>query len=243
VIEVLVHPGQGDFLPSRSVVAGFATLRKGAVVEVDVAIRTLAEREPRVPRLAVRARCMALFALHLRVLPGQRIARFAVIELADGDRLPVVVVVALQAIRAQTPLVLVLVAGDAALRYSEKRPRQILDLDHRARYRTDVLRGMALVTGDALMFPLQNVARQLMIEGLGIPLDERKVFPVVLRVALAASIVAALGDVVGSMQSLARAQPPGDFRMASQTLQRGCGAKFVAVQAVQCSTQRIMGAR
>ena len=98
MVEVPVHPSQGNLFPACCAVAGFAALREAAMVKVNVAIRAFAKREPGIARLAVRVRRMAFFALHLRVLPGERIARLAVIEFANGHRFPVGVVMALQTV-------------------------------------------------------------------------------------------------------------------------------------------------
>ena len=242
VIEVLIHSGQRNPLPSCRAVARLASLRETAVVEVGVAIGALAEWKSRVTRLAIRARRMALLALHLRVLPGEGVTRLAVIELPYRDRFPVRVVVALQAIGPKAPLVLVFVAGRARLRDPQERPRQILDLDHSARRRRNVLRRMALVAGHVLMFSFQNVARQLVVKRLRVPLDEREIFAVVLRVALGTGVVTAFGKVVGGVQPLAHAQPSGDFRMAGEALQRRRRTELVAVGAMQRAVQRFMGA-
>ena len=65
VIEGLIHHSQRNSLPAFGAVAGLAALRETAVVRICVAIRALGKRYPGVARLAVGARCVALFALYL----------------------------------------------------------------------------------------------------------------------------------------------------------------------------------
>jgi len=120
MVEVFVHSRQRDFLPSRCGVAGLATLREFSVVKIGVAIGALAEREPGVARLAVVAGLVALLAFHLRVQARERIAGLTMVKLADRDRLPVGVIVALETVRAEAALVLIFVAGGASLRDSEE---------------------------------------------------------------------------------------------------------------------------
>ena len=83
VVEALVHGLQRNLLPALGAVAGLAALREAAVMRILVAVRALVEWNADVLRLAVRSVGVALRALHLRMQPGQRIARLRVIELAD----------------------------------------------------------------------------------------------------------------------------------------------------------------
>jgi len=114
VIEILVHRLLRDSLPTPGAMAGGTCLGEAAVVRVLVAIGTQVERNACVPRLAIGPVGVALGALHLGVETGQRIPRLRVIELvANLQRLPIFVVVTLQAIRAQAAFVIILVARDA----------------------------------------------------------------------------------------------------------------------------------
>src|SRR5450631_662530 len=147
MVEVLADRSQGNSLPAFGVVARLAALRETAVVRIVVAIRALGKRYSGVARFAVGARRVTLFTLHLRVQSGQWKSRFGVIELPDGDRLPVGIVVALEAIGAEAPFVLILVAGDAGLRNAQKTAPQVLHLDGRAQSRGDVIGGVAASAG------------------------------------------------------------------------------------------------
>src|ERR1035438_7721088 len=122
--------------------AGLAALRETAVVWVGVAIRTLGKRNPSIPRFAVRAGRVALLALHLEVHPGQRILRLRVIKLADVNRLPIREVMALNAIRAETSFMRILVTGGAGLGHTQKAARQVFNLDRRTNDGSDVLGGV-----------------------------------------------------------------------------------------------------
>ena len=242
MIKTLAHRRQGNLLPATGRVAGFAGLREAAVVRIGVAIRALAERDPGIARFAVGARRVAFFALHLRVQSRQWIARFTVIEFSDGYGFPVRVVVALQTILPEAALVLVFMAGSTGLGQAEERPGQVLDLDDRPRGRRNPCLGVALGAFDPLVFPFQNVSGQLMVEGLGVPFDEREILAIVLGVALGTFLVDPFGNVVGRVQAFAGSEATGDLRMAAQALQRGGGTELVAVRAVQSAIQRLVRA-
>ena len=111
VIEALIYRTDRNLLPAARVMAGLACLREAALVRIAVAVRAFAEWEPDIARLVVRSRGMALCACDLRMKPGERIAGFPVIELADV--FPPCRVVTLLAVRPQASIVLVLVAGNA----------------------------------------------------------------------------------------------------------------------------------
>lgn len=183
MIEVPVHRRQRNLLPALGVVTRLAALRKAAVMRIGVAVRTLSKRKPAIARLIVRPRCMALLAFHLRVHSGERILRFAMVEFADGDIFPIGRVVTLRAIAAQSAFMRVLVASSAGLRHAQKTARQILHLDCRTRRDCNVLGSVAAGTGKPSMFSHESIARELVIERLRIPLDQRKVLAVMFRVA------------------------------------------------------------
>jgi len=122
VVESLVQCRRGDTLPTACVMAGLATLLcETATMRIAVAVRTLAERQADVTRLVVRARSMALLASHLRMQPGERVSCLGVIELLCR-LLPVVVVVALKAIRPEPALVRILMARNTGGSNAEERP-------------------------------------------------------------------------------------------------------------------------
>ena len=104
------------------------------------------------------------------------------IELGRVDRLPVGVVMTLQAARTQASLVRVLVASSASLWYSQKTARQVLHLDRSALLRCDVIGTVAASTSQAGMFSFENVSGKFVVESLRVPLDQRKIRAVMFRV-------------------------------------------------------------
>jgi hypothetical protein len=180
MIEVLVHCIQGYFVPTARVVAGLASLRKAAAMRIFVTVGTLIEGNANVPRLAVSSIDMALGAWHVRVQSVQRIASLGVVELADTDRLPVHEVMTSLAILSETSLVLVLVAGNTIRGDTQVRSARIFDLDCRALLQRSVRRIVALDASQASMSSLKQISCVFVIKTLDIPVDQRKVFPVVL---------------------------------------------------------------
>jgi len=130
VIESLRQPRRRNPLPSRCRMARLASLLEAAMMDVRMAVGALPEWNPRISRLPIRSRSVALLAVHLRMQSGQRIACLGVIELLDrGHRPPVFEAMALAAIRSQSPLVRVFVTGGARFRGAKKSSIQVLDLD------------------------------------------------------------------------------------------------------------------
>ena len=197
--------------------AGLATLGEAAMVRIAVTIGTLAKGDAGITGLVVGPGRVTLLASHLGVQSGQRVARFGVVELADSHGLPVIVGVALEAVRTQASLVLVLVTGDAVLGNTQKGPIQVLDLDLRALGRRHVLRTVALVASQTRVLAFERVSGLLVIEAIRVPLDEGKILPVVLGVAAHAFLAGPRGDVIGGVQALVRRQARSNLRVAIQT--------------------------
>jgi len=132
VIEALVNGLRRDLLPPAGVMTSLAPLREASTMRIGVTIRTQREGNPNVARFVVRSGCVAFLASYLRMQAGERIARFRMIELFNLNRLPALIIVALQTICPQPPFVFVLVAGNAGRRNTEKRPVQVFNLNGRA---------------------------------------------------------------------------------------------------------------
>src|SRR5450631_1860222 len=147
MVEALVDRLQRNLLPPARTVAGLAALREAPVMRVFVAIGALVKRNAHVLRLAVWSIGMALGALHLGMQAGQGIARLRVIELGLTGLagLPIHKIVALQAVRSQAALVLILVTRDATRRETKICPARVLDFYGRAFLRRDVARIVAFI--------------------------------------------------------------------------------------------------
>jgi len=185
---------------------------------------------------------MTLFALHWHVLPGQGVARFGVVE-GSGDILPLVEVVALLALRTQTSLVRILMAGSAGLGNADEAPVEVPHLDERAVSRGNVLRCMTLLTFDPSVFSFQHVARLFMIEGLGVPLDDRKIETVVIGVALSAFLTGAGPQTVGEVQAFVSRETSRDLRVTVQALEGSLSAgQLVASDTVRSALKILMRA-
>ena len=107
-------------------------------------------------------RLVALLALNLEVKTRQWIARLGVIELLC--RLPVHVIMTLQAFVSELAFVHIFVAGYAILRQPEKGLRKILHFDERAFIGNHVCRQVALLASKARVLSFQDVARQPVVE-------------------------------------------------------------------------------
>jgi len=184
VVEPLIL---GDLLPAGNRVARFAGLRKGAMMRIAVAVAALREGNARESWLAAGSGgCVALLASNLRVKPGERKMRLVVVKFLR--RLPVHEVVALQAVLPQLAFVRVLMARDAILRQSQKRPVQIPHFDLRALRFAHVRRRVTLIAGYFAVFPLQRVAGLIVIERFERrqPVNQRKILAIMLGMALRA---------------------------------------------------------
>jgi hypothetical protein len=82
----------------------------------------------------------------------------------------------------------ILVTFGAGLRNAQKTARQVLYLDRRAVCRCNMLGRMASSASYSGVFAFENVTGELVIEGLGIPFDERKIRTVVFGVATRALV-------------------------------------------------------
>jgi len=113
-LRMVKRKSRKDLLPTGRGVARFAPLGKRTLVRVEVAIRTSAKLHVLVAgRAAWSVRFVALFASHLNVQPGQRIACLGVIKLLGG--LPIGYVVAFGAFVAELAFVWIRMAGKAIL--------------------------------------------------------------------------------------------------------------------------------
>lgn len=96
---------------------------------------------------------------------------------------------------------------------------------------------MALITGESGVLAFENVSGLAMIEVLDVPLHQRKVFAIVLRVAAGTLLTGTRWDVVCSMQAVASRKSGRDFGVTLQALQRRLPAKLMATGTISRSVE------
>jgi hypothetical protein len=163
-----------------------------------------------------------------------------VIELSGGI-FPGDEVVALQAILSETSFVKVFVARHACLRNPQKGLAEILLLYVRALGGGDFIGQVAFIAGQAGMFAFQQVSGFFVIEFVRIPLDQRKIFAVVIRVTAHAFLAGARGDVIGPMQPAFGGDSRANIGVTADALElRLAASDFVAIGAVQRPVEKLM---
>lgn len=165
------------------------------------------------------------------------------IELAHVDRLPIDEVVARSAILAQPSLVLILVASHARRGKAEIGPAGIFDLDRGAFLGRNVRGIMALRALQPSMLALENVPGLFVIEGLGIPLDQREIFTIVLGMTAGALLAGTARNVVGRMQALVSGEAGSDFRVTIKAFEGSLTAEFMASGAIGGTVEGLVGPR
>ena len=201
-------------------------------MRILMALGTLIERNADILRLPVRTIGVALRALHLQVQPGQRVACLGVIELAYVDLLPIDEVVARKTILAKASLVLILMAGGTGGGKAEIGSAEIFDLDRTTFLSRNVRGIMALGALQPCMLALENVPGIFVIEGFGIPLDQREIFTIVLGMTAGALLAGTARNVVGRVQALVSGKPGRDFGVTVQAFERRLAAEFMATCAI-----------
>ena len=209
-------------------------------MRILVAIRAEIEGDADVSRLAIVTVDMALGALHLRVQTRQWVSGLAVIELPDVKLLPIHKVVAGLAGGTETALVEIFVARNAGSRKTEKGAVQIFIFDCRAFLRGYARCVVALVTGQSRVLAFQHVPGFLVVEGLGVPFNQREVFAIVFGVTASTLLARAGRNVIRRVQSLVSGNSAGDLSVALLALESGLTAKFVTGGTVACAVQRLV---
>lgn len=102
---------------------------------------------------------------------------------------------------------------------------------------------MALVASQSRVLAFQRVAGFLVIESFDVPLDQRKVFAIMLGVAAGALLARPWRDVIGRMQASVSCEPGRYFRVALHALQLSLSTELVAFGAVRRSIEGLMRAR
>lgn len=163
------------------------------------------------------------------------------IELPDIEAFPVSVVVALQTVLPKPSFVVVLMACGASLREAKESPIEILDFDGGTIGLRHMVSAMASIAREAYVFSFQCVTGQLVIEGLGIPLDQRKVLAVVIGVAARTLLTGTGLDVVGGMQAFVGTDTGSYLGVAVETLERWLSCRQpMTGRAIRSSVKRLM---
>lgn len=212
------------------------------MMRVLVAVGALIKGNAGILWLAVGSVRMALGALHLGVQTGQRIARFGMVELPDVERLPVLIVVALQAVRTQPAFVLILVAGHARGGQAQIAPVKVLVLDRSPLLRTHVQGAVAAAASEAGVLAFQHVTGIFVIEGLDVPFDQGKVFAVVFRMAARTFLAGTQRNVKCGVQAAVGRKANADLGMTLQALHRCLAAELVALGAIDGPVERLVRA-
>ena len=106
------------------------------------------------------------------------------------------------------------------------------------------MRGVvALVAFQTGVLALQHISGLVMVERLGVPLDERKILPVVFGVAACAFLARSGRNVVGGVESPVSLEAAGNLSMAFQTFEGGLTAELVATGTIRRSVKRLMRPR
>jgi hypothetical protein len=163
-----------------------------------------------------------------------------VIELSGGI-FPGDEVVALQAILSETSFVKVFVAGHACLRNPQEGLAEILLLYVRALGGGDFIGQVAFIAGQAGMFAFQQISGFFVIELVRIPLYQRKIFAVVIRVAAHAFLAGARGDVIGPVQPAFSGDSRSNIGVTADALElRLAAPDFMAIGAVQRPVEKLV---
>jgi hypothetical protein len=219
-----------------------AALRERAVVRVTMAVGALAKCDAGISRLIVRAGRMALLAPDLNVQASEREPGLRVIELLGADHLPVGCVVALHAVGPQASLVSVLMATDAAWGEPEEGAIQVFHLDRGALRRRNLFCRVALLAGEGCVFPVESKSSLCVIKILCVPLHQRKVFAIVVRVTTGAALARSRRNIERGMQTLMSCNPGSNLGVAFKAFEGALASEAVASGAVARSVQRLMGA-
>src|SRR5262249_54840443 len=106
------------------------------------------------------------------------------------------------------------------------------------------MRGVvALVAFQTGVLALQHISGLVMVERLGVPLDERKILPVVFGVSECAFLARSGRNVVGGVESAVSFEAAGNLSMAFQTFEGGLTAELVATGTIRRSVKRLMRPR
>ena len=156
---------------------------------------------------------------------GQRVVGLRVVEVlfVELGPLPIGGRVALCAGLPKAALVLVHVAGGASRSEAHPCVIEVFCVQHASRCRGYALRIVAGAAGNADVFSVERESGLGVVEAFGrrIPMDQREVLPVVVRVAFHACRSRGPCMRIGGMKPLVALQLIGDLAVALHTAKRG----------------------
>ena len=99
---------------------------------------------------------------------------------------------------------------------------------------------MTLAAGQTRVSALEHISGVFVLEGLRIPLNERKFASIMFGVAAGTFLGQSSGDVIKGVQATLGSKPRGDLGMTIQTFQRGLATPLMTVRAMRCTIERSM---
>lgn len=93
------------------------------------------------------------------------------------------------------------------------------------------------------MLTLENVPGIFVIEGFGIPLDQGKIFTVVLGMTTGTLLAGTGRNVVGRVQALVSGEAGSDFSVTVQAFEGSLTAEFMATGAIGGTVEGLVGPR
>jgi hypothetical protein len=163
------------------------------------------------------------------------------IESSDLDRFPLGIVVTLQAIGPQSPLMLISMTVGTSRRNTQKCPAEILDLDRCSLASGNTLWRVASIAAEACVSTLEFVSRLSVIEDLEIPFRQDEILAVVFGVAVQTLPTRTRLDVVCGVQASSRSDARSNLIVTSQALEYWfTGGDFVATNTVGHTIDRLV---
>jgi hypothetical protein len=198
MIKALTYRGRGDLFPTRRRMARLARGLENTVVWIAVAITASVKGQAYVlDNFGIAGfRLVALLARHPAVLTRQGVVRARMIKPSGG--LPTVEIVTTHAVATQLTLMPVDMAGDAVTGEAQKCAIQVSDLYGGTLSGRNMSGSVALLAVHPSVFPLQNVARLVMVECFlrRLPMNQLEVLAIMFRVT--ANTIFATGSFVSN---------------------------------------------
>lgn len=102
-------------------------------------------------------------------------------------------------------------------------------------------RDVTLVAGQSRVLSFKNVSSFFVVKSLDVPLHEREVQTIVLRVTAGTLLTRSGRDVVRSVQPFVSGQTTGNLSVTVQALQRSLPTEFMAASTIRSSIEELVG--